>query len=96
LRGNIWNRQSGVPRNIEIQHISTTPSIAQVNSFGQYQSIHQQPYQESLVNVHHPDFAQSATSSEGNKKSILCFKNIFKHTMQTKFQSDVERPVPSI
>ena len=33
-RHTLWSRQA-IPRNIEIQHISSTPSIAHVNSFGQ-------------------------------------------------------------
>jgi len=33
-RHTLWSRQA-IPRNIEIQHISSNPSIAHVNSFGQ-------------------------------------------------------------
>ena len=34
MRGTVWNRH-GAPRNIEIQHVPATPSIAHSNSFGQ-------------------------------------------------------------
>merc|ERR1712110_446852 len=36
-RHTLWSRQA-IPRNIEIQHISSNPSIAHVNSFGQTSS----------------------------------------------------------
>lgn len=38
MRTTVWNRH-GAPRNIEIQHISSNPSIAHSNSFGQQREL---------------------------------------------------------